>query len=101
MPFLPVAWRAQSQNDGVCDLDHGLQGGGHHDEEDDAEEEGALHSLHVQQAGLQGEQQQGDALGHASERKEEEEEELRWRFPDTSLHIKLFIACGNNLIYRL
>ncbi|XP_070295684.1 RING finger protein 145 [Salvelinus sp. IW2-2015] len=38
----------RGQDDGVCDLYHGLQSGGDDDEEDDTEEEGALQSLHKQ-----------------------------------------------------
>ena len=64
--LVPVARRSQRQDDGVCDLDHGLQRGGEDDEEDDAEKEGALQGLHVQQPRLERQQEQGHALCHPS-----------------------------------
>lgn len=63
---IPVPGGTQGQDDRVRDLDHGLQGGGDHDEEDDAEEERPLRRLHVQQARLEGEQQQRDAFSDPS-----------------------------------
>lgn len=68
--MLPVTRCAQGQNNRICYFDHWLQGWSHHDEEDDAEEEGALQCLHIQQARLESEQEQSDALGHTSGDKE-------------------------------
>lgn len=76
MLLLPVSWCTQCENNWICYFYHWLQGWGHHDEEDDAEEEGALQCLHIQQACLNGEEEQSDALSHTSENKNDQE--LRW-----------------------
>lgn len=66
MKQIPVPRGTKGQDDWVCDLDHGLQGGGDHDEEDDTEKEGPLRCLHVQQARLESKQQQRNAFSDPS-----------------------------------
>lgn len=61
---LLVSGRSQGQDYGVSYLQHGLQDGSNNNEEDDGEEEGSVNDLKLDEAGLDSEDQQGDALGH-------------------------------------
>lgn len=62
--ILLVSGRSQGQDYGVSYLQHGLQDGSNNNEEDDGEEEGSVNDLKLDEAGLDSEDQQGDAFGH-------------------------------------
>lgn len=62
--ILLVSGCSQGQDYGVSYLQHGLQDGSNNDEEDDGEEEGSVDDLKLDEAGLNSEDQQGDAFCH-------------------------------------
>jgi len=62
-----VSWRSQGQDYGVGYLQHRLQDRSNHNEEDDGEEEGSVNDLELDEASLDGEDQQGDAFCHPPE----------------------------------
>lgn len=64
MFVLLVSGCSQSQDYGVCYLQHGLQDGSNHDEEDDGEKEGSVDDLQLNEASLDSKDQQGDAFCH-------------------------------------
>ncbi len=66
--ILLVSGCSQGQYDGVSYLQHGLKDGSNNNEEDDGEEEGSVDDLKLNEAGLDSEDQQGDAFGHPSAR---------------------------------
>lgn len=61
---LLVSWCSQGQDYGVSYLQHGLQDRSNNNEEDDGEEEGSVDDLKLDEAGLDREDQQGDAFRH-------------------------------------
>lgn len=65
MFLLLVSGCSQSQDYGVCYLQHGLQNGSNNNKEDDGEEEGSVDDLQLDEASLDCEDKQGDAFCHS------------------------------------
>lgn len=61
---LLVSRRSQCQNNGICNLQHGLQDRGDDDEEDDAEQERTVNHLQFYEPRLHRQDQQSDSFRH-------------------------------------